>query len=70
LGVSEVVVWVFFAVLLFYKSGHLCDFSSLQFEAPFIGMRLFSSSTLHADTHTTHTHAHNIKKLNPVHARV
>jgi hypothetical protein len=37
LGVSEVVVWAFFAILLFYKSGHLCDFSSLQFEAPFIG---------------------------------
>lgn len=34
---SGVVVWAFFAILYFYKSGHLCDFSSLQFESAFIG---------------------------------
>jgi hypothetical protein len=65
LGVSEVIVWVFFAVLLFYKSGHLCDFSSLQFEAPFIGTRLFYFSS----TCSTHIIVI-IKKLNSVRARV
>lgn len=38
LSVSGVIVWAFFAILFFYKSGHLCDFSSLQFESPFIGI--------------------------------
>jgi len=36
-NVPALGVWVFLSILLFYKSGHLCDFSSLQFESAFIG---------------------------------